>query len=93
MELDHGEQRLSRADGRCTRRSRQPDDVDRCSRHDDQLGFVNEVVVPGISAATTLAFLPDRRMLVGELTETIWVVRPEPVSRTRRRSCNWMEAD
>jgi glucose/arabinose dehydrogenase/PKD repeat protein len=39
-------------------------------------GFVNEVVVPGISAATTLAFLPDRRMLVGELTETIWVVQP-----------------
>ncbi len=39
-------------------------------------GFVNEVVVPGITAATTLAFLPDRRMLVGELTETIWVVQP-----------------
>jgi glucose/arabinose dehydrogenase/PKD repeat protein len=39
-------------------------------------GFVNEVVVPGIAAATTLAFLPDRRMLVGELTETIWVVQP-----------------
>ena len=39
-------------------------------------GFVNEVVVPGITAATTMAFLPDGRMLVGELTETIWVVQP-----------------
>ena len=38
--------------------------------------FVNEVVVPDIAAATTLAFLPDRRMLVGELTEVIWVVQP-----------------
>src|SRR5262245_5308789 len=39
-------------------------------------GFVNEVVVPDITAATTIAFLPDGRMLVGELTETIWVVQP-----------------
>ena len=38
--------------------------------------FVNETVVPGIAAATTIAFLPDGRMLVGELTETIWVVQP-----------------
>ena len=38
--------------------------------------FVDEVVVPGITAATTIAFLPDGRMLVGELTETIWVVQP-----------------
>ena len=38
--------------------------------------FVNEVVVPDISAATTIAFLPGGRMLVGELTETIWVVQP-----------------
>ena len=38
--------------------------------------FVNEVVVPDITAATTIAFLPDGRMLVGELTETIWVVQP-----------------
>ena len=37
--------------------------------------FVNEVVVPGITAATTIAFLPGGRMLVGELTETIWVVQ------------------
>ena len=37
--------------------------------------FVNEVVVPGIAAATTIAFLPDGRMLVGELTEKIWVVQ------------------
>ena len=38
--------------------------------------FSNEVVVPGITAATTIAFLPDGRMLVGELTERIWVVQP-----------------
>ncbi len=38
--------------------------------------FVNELVVPGISAATTIAFLPDGRLLVGELTNTIWVVQP-----------------
>jgi glucose/arabinose dehydrogenase/PKD repeat protein len=37
--------------------------------------FVNEVVVPGIVSATTIAFLPDARMLVGELTETVWVVQ------------------
>ncbi|MEK7316014.1 MAG: PQQ-dependent sugar dehydrogenase, partial [Candidatus Eisenbacteria bacterium] len=39
-------------------------------------GFANEVIVPGISAGITIAFLPDGRMLVGELTETIWVVQP-----------------
>lgn len=39
-------------------------------------GFVNEVVVPDITTATTIAFLPDGRMLVGELFETIWVVQP-----------------
>ncbi len=39
-------------------------------------GFVNEVVVPGITAATTIAFLPGGRMLVGELTGAIWVVQP-----------------
>ena len=38
--------------------------------------FSNEVVVPDISSATTIAFLPDGRMLVGELIETIWVVQP-----------------
>ena len=37
---------------------------------------MNEVVVPGITNATTIAFLPDGRMLVGELTRTIWVVQP-----------------
>jgi PKD repeat protein len=37
-------------------------------------GFVNEVVVPDITAATTIAFLPDGRMLVGEITENVWVV-------------------
>ena len=39
-------------------------------------GFSNQVVVPDITAATTLAFLPDGRMLVGELTGAIWVVQP-----------------
>ncbi|HKQ37944.1 MAG TPA: PQQ-dependent sugar dehydrogenase [Verrucomicrobiae bacterium] len=38
--------------------------------------FINEVVVPDIVSATTIAFLPDRRMLVGELSETVWVVQP-----------------
>jgi glucose/arabinose dehydrogenase len=38
--------------------------------------FVNEVVVPDIVSATTIAFLPDGRMLVGELTEKIWIVQP-----------------
>ncbi len=37
--------------------------------------FVNEVVVPDITAATTIAFLPDGRMLVGELTGHVWVVQ------------------
>ena len=39
-------------------------------------GFVNEVVVPGMTTATTIAFLPDGRLLIGELGETIWVVQP-----------------
>lgn len=38
--------------------------------------FVNEVIVPGISSGLTIAFLPDGRMLVGELNERIWVVHP-----------------
>ena len=38
--------------------------------------FVNETVIPGIAAATTIAFLPDGRMLVGELTGKISVVQP-----------------
>lgn len=38
--------------------------------------FVNELVVPDIVSATTIAFLPDGRMLVGELTEKIWMVQP-----------------
>jgi len=39
-------------------------------------GFSNESVVPGITSATTIAFLPDGRMLVGELTGAVWVVQP-----------------
>jgi glucose/arabinose dehydrogenase len=39
-------------------------------------GFVNELVVPGIQNATTIAFLPGGRMLVGELDEKIWLVEP-----------------
>jgi glucose/arabinose dehydrogenase/PKD repeat protein len=38
--------------------------------------FTNEVVVPGITAADTMIFLPDGRMLVGELTGKVWVVQP-----------------
>ncbi|HZM41677.1 MAG TPA: PQQ-dependent sugar dehydrogenase, partial [Acidimicrobiales bacterium] len=38
--------------------------------------FVNEVVVPGITDATTIAFLPGGRMLIGKLSETILVVQP-----------------
>ena len=38
--------------------------------------FVNEVVVPGITSAVTIVFLPDGRMLVGELMERIRVVQP-----------------
>jgi glucose/arabinose dehydrogenase/PKD repeat protein len=38
--------------------------------------FVNEVVVPGIATATTIAFLPDGRMLVGELTNRVLLVQP-----------------
>ena len=38
--------------------------------------FTNEVVVPGITAADTMLFLPDGRMLVGELTGKVWVVQP-----------------
>jgi glucose/arabinose dehydrogenase len=45
--------------------------------------FVNEVVVPGISDATTIAFLPDGRMLIGQLTNKILLVqagasKPDP---------------
>jgi hypothetical protein len=38
--------------------------------------FVNEVVVPNILDATTIAFLPDGRLLVGELTNKILLVPP-----------------
>jgi len=38
--------------------------------------FINEIVVPDITSATTLAFLPDGRMIVGELTENVWIVQP-----------------
>jgi glucose/arabinose dehydrogenase/PKD repeat protein len=38
--------------------------------------FVNEVVVPGITDATTIAFLPGGRMLIGKLSESILVVQP-----------------
>jgi len=38
--------------------------------------FANEVVVPDITSATTMAFLPDGRLLVGELIGKIWIVQP-----------------
>ncbi|HTO68373.1 MAG TPA: LamG-like jellyroll fold domain-containing protein [Myxococcota bacterium] len=38
--------------------------------------FTNEIVVPGITSADSIVFTPDGRMLVGDLTEKIWVVLP-----------------
>ena len=40
-------------------------------------GFQSEIVVVGIDQPTVIKFLPDGRMLVGELQEYIWVVQPE----------------
>lgn len=39
-------------------------------------GFVNEIVVVGLDKPTCLEFLPDNRMLVGELENYIFVVQP-----------------
>ena len=39
-------------------------------------GFQNEIVVVGVDQPTTIEFLPDGRMLVGELQEYIWLVPP-----------------
>jgi hypothetical protein len=49
--------------------------------------FVNEVVVPDITFATTIVFLPDGRMLVGELTEDCGS-RPARANRLRLHSCS-----
>jgi glucose/arabinose dehydrogenase len=38
--------------------------------------FVNEDIVTGITYATTIAFLPDGRMLIGELTNNIRILQP-----------------
>jgi glucose/arabinose dehydrogenase len=38
--------------------------------------FVNEIVVPDVFDATTIAFLPDGRMLVGELSNKVLMVQP-----------------
>jgi glucose/arabinose dehydrogenase len=40
-------------------------------------GFQNEIMVVGIDQPTVIKFLPDGRMLVGELQEYIWVVQPD----------------
>jgi len=40
-------------------------------------GFQSEIVVVGIDQPTVIKFLPDGRMLVGELQNYIWVVQPE----------------
>ena len=39
-------------------------------------GFQSEIVVVGLDQPTTITFTPDGRMLVGELSEVIWVVPP-----------------
>lgn len=39
-------------------------------------GFVNEIVVVGLDKPTCLEFLPDGRMLVGELENYIFLVQP-----------------
>lgn len=39
-------------------------------------GFVSEIVVVGLDQPTSLEFLPDGRMLVGELQNYIFVVQP-----------------
>jgi glucose/arabinose dehydrogenase len=47
------------------------------TRADPPPGFQNEIMVVGIDQPTVLEFLPDGRMLVGELQEYIWVVQPD----------------
>jgi glucose/arabinose dehydrogenase len=39
-------------------------------------GFQSEIVVVGIDQPTVIEFLPDGRMLIGELQNYIWVVQP-----------------
>lgn len=39
-------------------------------------GFQNEIVVVGLDQPTVIEFLPDGRMLVGEMQESIYVVLP-----------------
>lgn len=43
---------------------------------DPPQGFVNEIVVVGLDKPTCMEFLPDNRMLVGELENYIFVVQP-----------------
>ncbi len=38
--------------------------------------FFNETIVPNMTYATTIKFLPDGRMLVGEMINKIWIVQP-----------------
>ena len=40
-------------------------------------GFQNEIVVVGVDQPTVIEFMPDGRMLVGELQNYIWVVQPD----------------
>jgi glucose/arabinose dehydrogenase len=47
------------------------------TRADPPPGFQNEIMVVGIDQPTVIEFLPDGRMLVGELQEYIWVVQPD----------------
>ena len=76
MELDHGEQRRSHPDRRARDTAGNLTTSSGVSVTTANPAFVNEVVVPGITDATTIAFLPGGRMLIGELSETILVVQP-----------------
>lgn len=39
-------------------------------------GFQNQILATGFNLPTTMAFLPDGRMLVGELGGTVWILSP-----------------
>ena len=71
-------ERISHAHRRCPRCGRQPDDVVGNHRLDAQPGIRERGRCPQTSQdATTIAFLPDGRMLIGELS------RKDPASSSR----------
>ena len=38
--------------------------------------FQNEIIVTGLTLPTCMTFLPDGRMLIGELVGSVWILRP-----------------